>query len=212
MEDKFIYKLERELISKENANLAYQYLLKKKKVARYLFDDKSISEFDTQWGYWNDPQVPNTYTHYGDLLTETILEMVKPKVEALLNKKLIEQYSFLRVYKNGDQLKRHTDRLECEISVTINMGGDVEWPFYLERPSEDDKKGYNVEKIIMNPGDAVLYRGDEVEHWREKFRGENCAQVFFHYNEILENKPDQQKYDNRPFLGCPTWTKDKSKL
>ena len=104
MINKFIYKVEKELISKELANIVYLYLLKKRKVAKYLLDNNWISEFETQWGYWDDKQVPDTYTHYADMLTETILEMVKPKVEQLIDKKLIETYSFGRIYKKGDIL------------------------------------------------------------------------------------------------------------
>lgn len=203
MINKFIYKVEKELISKELANIVYLYLLKKRKVAKYLLDNNWISEFETQWGYWDDKQVPDTYTHYADMLTETILEMVKPKVEQLIDKKLIETYSFGRIYKKGDILKRHKDRNECEISATLNLGGD-EWPIYLEPSGEEGKEGV---KLVLNSGDALLYRGCEVEHWREAFEGKDCGQVFFHYNEILNDKIEQSKYDNRPFLGLPSWVK-----
>ena len=45
-------------------------------------------------------------------------------------------------------------------------------------------------------GDMIVYRGCEIEHWREKFEGNNHAQVFLHYNNV--DNPmvrDYCKYD-----------------
>jgi hypothetical protein len=33
----------------------------------------------------------------------------------------------------------------------------------------------------MEPGDAAIYLGCEVEHWREEFKGDWHAQTFLHY-------------------------------
>ena len=35
--------------------------------------------------------------------------------------------------------------------------------------------------IDMEPGDAVIYLGCEIEHWREEFNGDWHAQTFLHY-------------------------------
>ena len=48
----------------------------------------------------------------------------------------------------------------------------------------------------------LVYKGCELEHWREKFNGNICAQVFLHYNEILSNK-ETNKFDGREHLGLP---------
>lgn len=45
--------------------------------------------------------------------------------------KLIETYSYARIYKKGDILHRHKDRASCEISTTLNLGGP-QWPIFLE--------------------------------------------------------------------------------
>ena len=80
---------------------------------------------------WNDEQVPNTYSHYGDVGMESLLLAVQPKMEKLTGLKLNPTYSYVRIYKMGDILHRHKDRFSCEISTTMNLGGD-EWPIYLE--------------------------------------------------------------------------------
>ena len=74
------YKILKGAISKELASFVYAYFLKKRQVARFLFDQKYISPFTEYWGVWNDPQVPNTYSHYGDVVMETLLEGSRVKM------------------------------------------------------------------------------------------------------------------------------------
>ena len=198
-----IYKIIKQAISKELAEFVYSYFLTKRKVARRFFDDRYISPFTTEFGVWNDEQIPETYSHYADVAMETLLEKLKPLMEKESGLKLNETYSYARIYKKGDELKRHKDRYSCEVSTTLNLGGD-EWPIYLEPSGEEEKEGI---KVILNQGDMLVYKGCDVEHWREAFEGENCGQVFLHYNDASDEKAEQNKYDGRPFLGLPAWFK-----
>ncbi len=75
--------------------------------------------------------------------------------------KLYPAYTYARIYKKGDILERHKDRFSCEISTTMNLGGD-EWPIYLEPSGEVNKKGI---KINLKPGDMLVYSGCELEHY-----------------------------------------------
>ena len=197
------YKVIKQAISKELADFVYSYFLTKRKVARVFFDDRYISPFNNDWGVWNDPQVPETYSHYSDIAMETLLEKLTEPMSKETGLNLIPTYSYARIYKKGDVLKRHKDRYSCEVSMTMNLGGDP-WPIYLEPSGETDKEGV---KIDLEPGDALIYRGCEVEHWREAFEGENCGQVFLHYNDASGENAEKNKYDTRPFLGLPNWFK-----
>ena len=60
-------------ISSQLAKFLTQYFLLKKTVARTLFDKRYISQFTTEWGVWNDRQVPDTYSHYEDTAMENLL-------------------------------------------------------------------------------------------------------------------------------------------
>jgi hypothetical protein len=188
-------------ISREIADFAFAYFLNKRRVAQFLFDQKYLSPFTEYYGVWNDQQVPNTYAHYGDLVMETLLERVKPVMEKHTKLKLSETYSYARIYKKGDVLARHKDRYSCEISTTLNLGGD-EWPIYLDPTG---KKGQAGIKVILEPGDMLIYSGCDLEHWREEFRGNDCAQVFLHYNKKGSKLAKENEFDKRPFLGLPTW-------
>ena len=187
-------------ISKELSDFIYNYFLMKRRVANILFKEKYISPYETFFGTWNDPQVINTYSHYGDIVMETLLL----KLNDLMNKKtkltLYPTYSYARLYKNGDILKKHMDRFSCEISTTMNLGGEL-WPIYLK-----DTKN-QVKKIMLKPGDMLIYRGTELEHWREPFEGNDCAQVFLHYNNKNTAGSNLNIYDSRATLGLPTWFK-----
>ena len=194
------------------ADFVYRYFLLKRSVARTLFDSRYISPFTEYWGVWNDKQVPETYSHYADTAMETLLLDVLPIMQEKTGLKLIPTYSYARIYKNGDVLKRHKDRFSCEISTTLNLGGD-EWPIFIEAkenigdpedgfPSITENKG---SKIILEPGDMLVYKGNLCEHWREVFEGDNCGQVFLHYNNSKTPGSEKNRNDGRPHLGLPAW-------
>ena len=188
-------------ITKDVADISYSYFLNKRKVARHLFDNKYISPFTEYWGVWNDVQIPETYSHYSDVLMETLLEKVMPVMEKQTELNLIPTYSYARIYKKGDILERHKDRYSCEVSTTLNLGGDP-WPIYLEPSGKQGKEGI---KIDLDQGDMLVYRGCELEHWREAFEGNDCCQVFLHYNDASGKNAEENRYDRRPFLGLPAY-------
>ena len=199
------YKIINNAISKELAGFIYDYFLIKRRVARKLFDDGYISLDTPDFGVWSDKQIPNTYSHYADIVMETLLEKIKPVMEKNTGLKVLPTYTYARIYKKGDILKRHKDRPSCEISTTINLGGDS-WPIYLEPSGEKGKEGV---KVNLNPGDMLIYRGCELEHWREAFEGDNCGQVFLHYNDANSSEGQKNIYDGRPFIGLPQKYKKK---
>jgi len=193
------YLVIKNVISSELADFCYQYFLNKRAVARHLFDDKYISQFTTYFGIWNDAMIPETYSHYGDIAMDTLLQKVKPLVEKETEIKLIETYSYARIYKKGDELLRHKDRSSCEISTTMHLGGD-EWSIFLEPSGEEGKKGVEIK---LNAGDMLIYSACDLEHWREPFTGKDCGQVFLHYNDSNNPEAKFNKFDGRPMLGLP---------
>jgi len=193
------------------SEFVYNYFLMKRQVSKTMFDTRYISPFATEFGIWNDEQVPNTYSHYADIAMETLLLAVQPVMEKQTNLKLIPTYAYARIYKKGDILHRHKDRFSCEISTTLNLGGD-EWPIFIEKNPKkgglkdgkyvsDNTKGT---KVILKPGDMLVYKGNLCEHWREAFKGEDCAQVFLHYNNQATKGSSNNIFDGRPHLGLPS--------
>lgn len=195
-------------VDKDLAMFLYNYFHMKKKVYDTCRQARYISPFETMFGFYEQPGtpgaiVPHTYCSYADIALETLLEKLKPIVEKTTGLKVQPAYSFARLYKNGDVLPRHKDRFSCEISTTMNLGGD-NWPIFLE-PS--GKQGMKGEKIDLEQGDMLVYSGCDLEHWREKFKGKECIQVFLHYNNSKTPGAKENMFDKRPHLGLPSWFK-----
>ena len=198
------YSILKKAISSELADFVYKYFLNKREVAKFLFANRYISPFTEYFGVWNDQQVPNTYSHYSDIVMETLLREVKPVMQKHTKLKLSETYSYARIYKKGDILARHKDRYSCEISTTLNLGGDS-WPIYLDPTGKNGQAGV---KVNLEPGDMLIYSGCDLEHWREEFKGKNCGQVFLHYNKSSSKTAKENYLDKRPLLGVPAWFKN----
>ena len=145
----------------------------------------------------DDRQVPNTPGGYGDPAFDGLLEYLRPRIEESAGLALFPTYSYFRLYKRGDVLKRHRDRPACEISVTLNFGQtpDEPWPIYVEH----DAGRYQAQ---LSPGDALIYRGCDCYHWREPYHGSRLAQGFLHY--VDRDGPHADlKFDRRKSLMRP---------
>jgi len=203
----------KQCISKELVDFIYQYFLLKRKVFITFINTNYISRFNQTFGALGDTQIDGTYCHYADIVMETLLSTVKPIMENNTGLELLETYSYARIYKKGDVLERHKDRFSCEISTTLNLGGD-NWPIYINPNKEEgnpDKNGKYIPskakgvKVDLNPGDMLVYRGNILEHWRDEFKGDDCAQVFLHYNDKNSKDADKNIFDKRPHLGLPVF-------
>lgn len=123
-----------------------------------------------------DAQIPNAKAILDhDVMFETLQERLWPVMENVVGEDLLPTYAYARLYSNGDELKRHSDRPACEISVTIQLGRShhYAWPIYM-----------GGERFDMAEGDAVVYRGCDIEHWREPCNAPKdyySGQVFLHY-------------------------------
>lgn len=123
-----------------------------------------------------DEQCPDsTSVMHGQLIFDTLLERVWPSVEYAVGEELIPTYSYCRLYRNGDILEKHTDRPSCEISVTLQLGRShhYSWPIYM-----------GGKRFDMGEGDGVIYKGCDIEHWRNPCDGPEgyySGQVFLHF-------------------------------
>lgn len=165
-------------------------------------------------------QVPESHAMYSDILMETLLFFMLGHMEKLTGLELFPTYSYYRVYRPGMELERHKDRPACEISTTACLGyqyNDVDesysWGMFVDEKSRGIAKEDGIYFVsagnpgIMlpqKPGDLIVYRGYDIEHWREPFAagpGSYQVQAFFHY--IDKNGPyyPEHCYDTRPGLG-----------
>jgi predicted 2-oxoglutarate/Fe(II)-dependent dioxygenase YbiX len=162
---------------------------------------------------WHDNQCPTSKSIRDSMTFDKLLVDLLPYFEEASGLKLLPTYAYARWYVPGEELKLHKDRPACEISATLTLDFEGEnWPIYIGTPLEDkseyekiDENGLEVylkneTKINMDVGDAVLYRGCEMYHWREKYKeGKWQAQVFLHY--VDADGPNKEwVYDKRKKL------------
>ena len=185
------YQIIRQAIPKDLANFVMNYFLLQQDAVSYMLKNNIINKHNPLIGNWEDEQVPNAYAKYADWVMETLLQYVRPIMKQKTKLDLIPTYSYARIYNKGNILKKHKDRPSCEISTTLNLGGN-NWSIYLEGI-----------KVDLQQGDMLIYSGCELEHWREPFEGNFCVQVFLHYNHANGKFGQENLFDKRPILGIP---------
>ena len=159
-------------------------------IVKKNFIKKDVADLSALYSFYNflsttsnegfKDQVPLSHYVYADPLIESLATLSHPKMEKITGLELLPTYTYFRLYKPGDTLKPHIDRVACEISVSICLGYDYKdvtdnyrWGIFIEGSH-----------LLLDIGDAVIYKGIEVEHWREKFvAGKESwhAQAFLHY-------------------------------
>jgi hypothetical protein len=193
------YQVIKGAINYELANFILNYFLLKRDAVKFMYENNIHSQSPIL-GTWTDQQIPNTYSCYGDFVMDTLLVKVLPIMKNETGLDLCPTYSYARAYKKGDTLHRHKDRPSCEISTTINLGGEP-WPIFI-----DGTGANNVVNERQNL-DMLVYSGCELEHWREPFDGNICGQVFLHYNHVNGPFANKNKFDGRAMLGLPSGIK-----
>lgn len=149
-----------------------------------------------------DNQVQNSLCVYGDHAFDTFAYQSTPFFSEIVGRDLSFTYTYARVYLNNAALLPHIDRDECEHSVTLFLGGNYSelWPIWMQ------KENNRPEPVVLQEGDCVIYKGNELGHWRDNFNGVDHYQLFMHYVEA-EGKYKDSLFDTRPYFGLPSATK-----
>jgi predicted 2-oxoglutarate/Fe(II)-dependent dioxygenase YbiX len=133
----------------------------------------------------SDDQIPNTPAKHNYISFLEILCQKTSEVSEIIGESVLPTYSYARIYKNGDILKKHTDRDACEVSLTVHLDGDSEWEIFVESSNNESQS------IKLQSGDALLYYGCDSPHWRDEYNGTFYSQVFLHY---VKSRGSRQSY------------------
>jgi len=102
-------------------------------------------------------------------------------VSAIVGEAIKPSYVYLASYLSGAELKKHTDREQCEFSVTLCLDFSPEpqlatpWPIRLDT-------GQGTVTVYQALGDGLVYRGTKVPHYRTALaEGHTSTSIFFHY-------------------------------
>ena len=128
-------------------------------------------------GNLDDGQVPGSPSFYQDREVVKLQKKLLPALEAAIDMQLLPVFSYHRVYRKGAILRAHKDSSRAEISASINLGQRGEpWDLWLLDYEE------NPHKVTLAPGDALLYNGLNLCHWRGKLTASDfVSQIMFHF-------------------------------
>lgn len=154
-----------------NFKLIKNFIPKERAIQIY----KEFKLCDSFYKFGSDPQAPNSSAVYNYLPALELLCEKVSEVSSILGETVLPTYTYARIYRTNDELKKHTDRDSCEISLTLHLYGDKPWPIWIETPENKSRC------LILEPGDAMMYLGCVAPHWRGEYFGKDYAQFFLHY-------------------------------
>ena len=177
------YEIVRGVISQQTARLLSIQ-------SRILIDQGKDGPF-----YHADAMVNNCIACYGIPCYDALMLLLQPAVESIINKQVFPTYSYSRLYLNGSKLRKHRDRSSCEYSITITIDSPEEpWPIFIENYSGE------VSSVILEAGDMIVYKGDQLTHWRDSYQGHGQLQCFCHYVDA-NGEFKHHRWDKRDALG-----------
>jgi hypothetical protein len=128
-----------------------------------------------------DEQSSRRYVAHNDSVARFFHRQIANVVAAVAGEAIKPSYVYLASYLGGAELKKHTDREQCEFSVTLCLDFSPEpelatpWPIRLD-------SGKSSVAVYQAFGDGLVYRGTQVPHYRHALpAGCTSTSIFFHY-------------------------------
>jgi hypothetical protein len=115
-----------------------------------------------------------SYNSYGEACADTLLYAMREKMVAVTGVPLNPGFSFVRLYRKGEKLRRHIDRGANEVNCTIQIDAPTPWSLGLEVEGKEII-------VTQDDGDALIYHGLENPHWRDQYSGEQHLQLILAY-------------------------------
>ncbi len=128
-----------------------------------------------------DGQSPRRYVAYNEPVASFFHRDIAATLGAVAGEPIKPSYVYMASYLSGAELKKHTDRPQCEFSVTLCLDFSPEpelatpWPIHLDTP-------VSTVTVYQALGDGLAYRGTRLPHYRYVLaEGQTSASIFFHY-------------------------------
>jgi len=134
----------------------------------------------------NDPHYKNSFGTGSIPEMDVLFQRFTPLVKEVFKTDSIkEENTYSRVYFNGAELNPHVDRPGLDLTMSLCTFNSIEtpWPIFVEL--EPGKP----QAIDIPPGDAALFLGTKMKHWRNPLTCPNnqfMLQSFFHWS-IINN-------------------------
>jgi hypothetical protein len=128
-----------------------------------------------------DKQSHRRYIAYNEPVARFFHQQIAGRVAAVAGVSVKPSYVYLASYLSGAELRKHTDRAQCEFSVTLCLDFSPEpalatpWPIRLDTAD-------GTVAVYQALGDGLAYRGTQVPHYRDALgEGQTSTSIFLHY-------------------------------
>lgn len=128
-----------------------------------------------------DRQSPRRYIAYNEPVAGFFHQQIAKSLSAIAGEPVKPSYVYMASYLSGAELKKHTDREQCEFSITLCLDFSPEpkcetpWPIELDTPT-------GSVKVYQALGDGLAYRGTRLPHYRGVLgESQTSTSIFFHY-------------------------------
>ena len=140
-------------------------------------------------GGWlrRDTGAINRLIVHNDPAARAVLEGLAPWLAAVTGMAIAPSYAFFSQYQSGADLPRHTDRDQCEVTVSLFVeylpaegsswpaDAACPWPLVIHAPEGDVA-------VHQPPGGGPVFRGRALEHSRPPLPpGDRARMLFLHY-------------------------------
>ena len=128
-----------------------------------------------------DRQSARRYIAHNEPVAKFFHHQLTSALSRIAGRALKPSYVYLAGYLSGAELKKHTDREQCDYSITFCLDYSPEprlatpWPVCLQTPD-------GTVKVCQMLGDGLAYRGTQLPHFRAPLAGgQTSTSIFFHY-------------------------------
>jgi len=127
---------------------------------------------------WHD-----RFYSFRDSITYFYQQQLTDLVATIAGERVKPSFSCFTSYYPGSVLPPHRDRAQCEYGISVLVDHSPEpkdvspWPLYVQPPGSTA-----ATPISIGLGDAIVYRGREVSHFRERLAdADYCSYWFVFY-------------------------------
>ena len=134
----------------------------------------------------------NRYKAHNEPMSRFLHYELLPLIEKITNKKLKPTYTYLSAYVKDADLPAHTDRPDCEytVSFVVDKPENSSWNIYVHRTKQPIKhKGRydftppleECEAVDCCSGGLMMFQGTDHIHFREKLEFDYYNILLLHY-------------------------------
>jgi len=128
-----------------------------------------------------DRQSPQRYHAHNDSVAQFFHFQLTKTVSMIVGQPVKPSYVYFASYQEGACLEKHTDREQCQFSISLCLDYSPEptrqtpWPLQLHTPG-------GLTTVYQSIGDGLVYLGCQLPHSRGRLpSGHTSTSIFFHY-------------------------------